>query len=128
LSSIINQSNRHARGKRLPAAVDLLTKHSPAILFAHFVGDAFFLTDARARRMALSSGMPAPLRFPPPWSVEERQSCFIVKDGNGQTLAYVYFEEELGRRAAENLMSHDEAGALAVNIAKLPELLCKMVD
>ena len=61
-------------------------------------------------------------RFPPPWSVEERQSCFIVKDGNGQTLAYVYFEEEPGRRAAENLMSHDEAGALAVNIAKLPEL------
>ena len=30
-------------------------------------------------------------RFPPPWSVEERQSCFIVKDGNGQTIAYVYF-------------------------------------
>jgi hypothetical protein len=56
-----------------------------------------------------------PRRFPPPWSVEERQSCFIVKDGNGQTLAYVYFEEEPGRRAAENLMSHDEAGALAGN-------------
>ena len=69
-----------------------------------------------------------PRRFPPQWSVEERQSCFIVKDGNGQTLAYVYFEEEPGRRAAENLMSHDEAGALAVNIAKLPELLCKNVD
>jgi hypothetical protein len=72
--------------------------------------------------------MPTSRRFPPPWSVEERQSCFIVKDGNGQTLAYVYFEEEPGRRAAENLMSHDEAGALAVNIAKLPELLCKKVD
>ena len=67
-------------------------------------------------------------RFPPPWSIEERQACFIVKDGNGQTLAYVYFEEEPGRRAAENLMSHDEAGALALNIAKLPELLCKKVD
>jgi hypothetical protein len=61
-------------------------------------------------------------RFPPPWSIEERQACFIVKDGNGQALAYVYFEEEPGRRSAENLMSHDEAGALALNIAKLPAL------
>jgi hypothetical protein len=66
-----------------------------------------------------------PRRFPPPWMIEERQSCFIVKDGNGQALAYVYFEEEPGRRSMANLMSHDEAGALAVNIAKLPELLQK---
>jgi hypothetical protein len=62
-------------------------------------------------------------RFPPP--VEERQACFIVKDGNGQALAYVYFEEEPDRRSAENLMSHDEAGALALNIAKLPQLLAR---
>ena len=64
-------------------------------------------------------------RFPPPWSVEERQSCFIAKDGNGQALAFVYFEDEPGRRSAENLMSHNEAGALALNIAKLPDLLRK---
>jgi hypothetical protein len=36
-------------------------------------------------------------RFPAAWSVEERQACFIVKDGNEQALAYVYFEEEPGR-------------------------------
>ena len=35
--------------------------------------------------------------FPPPWSVEETDACFIVRDANGQALAYVYFEEELGR-------------------------------
>jgi hypothetical protein len=28
-------------------------------------------------------------RFPPPWSVEETDACFIVKDGSGQKLAYV---------------------------------------
>jgi len=33
-------------------------------------------------------------RFPPPWSVEETDACFIVRDHSGQALAYaVYFEE-----------------------------------
>jgi hypothetical protein len=39
-----------------------------------------------------------PRRFPPPWSVEELDACFIVKDSAGKKLAYVYFEEEPGRR------------------------------
>ena len=29
-------------------------------------------------------------RFPPPWSVEEQEACFVVRDHNGQQLAYVY--------------------------------------
>ena len=33
-----------------------------------------------------------PRRFPPPWSIEERQELFIVTDENGQHLAYIYFE------------------------------------
>ena len=42
-------------------------------------------------------------RFPPPWSVEEMNSaCFIVKDNNGQALAYVYFESDAGGRTAAN--------------------------
>jgi hypothetical protein len=31
------------------------------------------------------------------------QHCFIVGDHNGHALAYVYFEEEPGRRAAAHL-------------------------
>jgi hypothetical protein len=34
--------------------------------------------------------------FPPPWSVEEIEACFIVRDVNGQALTYVYFEDEPG--------------------------------
>jgi hypothetical protein len=62
-------------------------------------------------------------RFPPPWSAEETDACYIVRDVNGQALAYVYFEEESGRRAAAKLLNRDEAWRIAVNIAKLPELL-----
>jgi hypothetical protein len=48
-------------------------------------------------------------RFPPPWSVEEEEACFIVRDHNGQALTYVYFEEEPGRRAAAKLLTRDGA-------------------
>jgi hypothetical protein len=53
-----------------------------------------------------------PRRFPPPWTVEDIGAAFVVKDSTGHQLAYVYFEEEPGRRSAAKLL-----------IAKLPELL-----
>jgi hypothetical protein len=42
----------------------------------------------------------SPRRFLPPCSVEKQEACFIVLDDNGQALAYVYFEDETGRRSA----------------------------
>ena len=63
--------------------------------------------------------MPLPRGFPPPWSVEETDACFIVRDRNGQALAYVYCEDEPGRRSAAHLVTRDEARRIAVNIAKL---------
>jgi hypothetical protein len=47
--------------------------------------------------------------FPPPWSVQELDACFVVTDGNRQKLAYVYFEDDPGRRSAAKLLSRDQA-------------------
>jgi hypothetical protein len=81
--------------------------------------------------MHLLAGMPrlnAERRFPPPWTVDDPdmklgQNCYIVRDHNRQALAYVYVEEEPGRRSAAHLMTRDEARRIAANMAKLPGLL-----
>jgi len=65
--------------------------------------------------------------LPPPWSVEEQEACFVVRDRDGQKLAYVYFEEEPGRRIGGKIIGAGpgETDWIAVNIAKLPELLSR---
>ena len=62
--------------------------------------------------------------FPEPWSVEELDTCFVVKDFNGQAIAYMYFEKESRHRHRRSeLLARDEAQRIAAIFANLPELL-----
>lgn len=45
-----------------------------------------------------------PRLFPPPWTAEELDACFVVKDSAGQKLGHFYYEEEPGRRSAAKLL------------------------
>jgi len=69
--------------------------------------------------------MSSPRRFPAPWSAELQPNYYVVRDADGRQLAYVYFENEPGRRSAAKLLTKDQARRIAANIAKLPELLSK---
>jgi hypothetical protein len=64
----------------------------------------------------------APLPAAP---LKNKDACFVVRDHSRQALAYVYFEDEPGRRAAAKLLSKDEARRIAANIAKLHAVLRK---
>ena len=60
-------------------------------------------------RQNLNNSIVAQRRFPPPWSIEERQESFIVKDSNGLRIAYLYFEDEPQRQMSMKRLSRDEA-------------------
>jgi hypothetical protein len=53
------------------------------------------------------------------------QLFHCVRHANGQQLAYIYYEEEPGRRSAAKLLTKDEARRIAANVVKLRELLRK---
>jgi hypothetical protein len=67
--------------------------------------------------------MSASRRFPPPWSVEERDDCFVVRDRNGRALHYIHFKHDHGCGSSARLFTREEAKHIAANFARLPELL-----
>jgi hypothetical protein len=62
-------------------------------------------------------------RFPPPWAIVENTESFMVVDGTGQPLAYLYFEDEPTRQRTLRRLTKDEARRIARGITRLPTLL-----
>jgi len=67
--------------------------------------------------------MAYPRRFPPPWKIEEQDESYVVVDGLGQKLAFLYFENEPTRQGILKRLSKDDAWKLARAITRIPALM-----
>jgi hypothetical protein len=59
--------------------------------------------------------MMAARRFPPAWRADKIPGGCVVRDANGQALAYIH--------SRAKVLTKDEARQVAVNTARLPALL-----
>jgi hypothetical protein len=63
-------------------------------------------------------------RFTAPWRADKIPGGYVVRDANGQALAYISRDNEAEALQAK-VLTKDEARRIAVNITRLPGLLGK---
>jgi len=64
-----------------------------------------------------------PRRFPAPWQADNIPGGYVIRDANKQALAYVYARATSVDAVQAKVLTQDEARRIAINIARLPELL-----
>jgi hypothetical protein len=67
----------------------------------------------------------SPRRFRTPWHSDKMPGGYVVRDANGQALAYLYSRENEAEALQAKTLTNDEARRNALNIARLPDLLGK---
>jgi hypothetical protein len=67
-------------------------------------------------------------RFPAPRYADKIPGGYVVRDANGQALAYLYSRDNEDEARQAKVLTKDEARRIAINMARLPELLGKADD
>jgi hypothetical protein len=61
-------------------------------------------------------------RFPAPWHATKIPGGYVIRDADGQALAYVYARATTADAGQAKVLTQDEARRIALNIANLPRL------
>jgi hypothetical protein len=56
-------------------------------------------------------------RFPTPWHADPMPGGYVVRDANGQALAYIYSRDDEAEARQAKVLTKDEARRIAINVA-----------